>query len=381
MRNKLSFVLILLMFSSVFNSFADETPYMNLNSKKPIKKIKVKIVHYDENDIISKDKYIYYFSKDKKKIERPSKGQFIDYFYFLFNSRNLEEFIINLDGRYKTKSKKIYKNGLLIHEKHFYDKKLEAETNYKYDSLNHLIEKYYFKIDSSYCKKNNYEYKNDKLYREIKITCYNDDSNLSKMLRFIREPSKITKEYDDKGNIISQKTYSLNDTLKSEVIYKYIDTLLVEEISKGNDECDYREVINYNQNGKILERKKFKCDTITYSETNIYDNNGNLIENKYNIGDIDYGKEVYEYNKDNIIQSKKGEYYCTRGEFYTINRIDSRFDKNGNEIESIYGDCYGNLIFKYIMKYNKWNNLEEMIVISGNNRYTYKYTYKYSYWD
>lgn len=380
MRNKLSFVLILLMFSSVFNSFADETPYMNLNSKKPIKKIKVKSI-YDLGGENKKFKNTYYFSRDKKRIERQSKGKFIDYFYSLSNSNNVEEFINNLYGRYKKKTKKTYKNGLLIHAKHFYDKKLEAETDYKYDSLNRLIEEYNLKTDSSYCKRINYEYKNDKLYREITTTFYNDHSNLPEMLRFIREPRKITKEYDDRGNIISLKRYSSNDSLDYEIIYNYLDTLLIEETSIHSDGRKYREVIKYNEYGKILEKINYQSDTITSFESNKYDENRNLLEYNYNIRDIVYNKDVYEYNKDNIIQSIKGEYNYKDGDTYSKNILVVKFDIKGNEIERCFYNNDGKIYYKYVMKYNKRNLLIETIESSETHPQTNKYTYKYSFWD
>lgn len=380
MKNKASFILILLFFSFAYNSFADERPYISLGGKRPIKKIAVK-VKYQVDGEISKDKYIFYFTRDKVNIEKPSKGKLIDYFYFLFKSSNGEEFINNLWGRNKYKTKKIYNNGLLIEEKFSFNKKLESQTTYKYNSINQIISKYYFRVDSSCWERTNYEYNNGKLLRETLITFSNQREAVNGIIHFVLNSPKRITEYNNKGYIISVKDYEKNDSLIEYTINKYDDTLLVETINKYKDRLEIREIIKYNKENKVLEKMSYYGDTLVSVLTNKYNNNGYILEYKYCIGDFKNEYNVYEYNKDNIIISKKGGLYYNQQGQILLNSYESKFDERGNEIEINCYDYKGELFSRTIMKYNKWDNLIERIECDHDNRYIVKYTYKYSYWD
>lgn len=371
MKSKFSFILILLFFSFVYSSFADERPYISLNGKRPIKKITVKI-KYQVDGEVSKDKYIYYFTRDKVNIERPSKGKLIDYFYFLFKSSYREEFVNNLCGKNKHKTKKIYNNGLLMEEKSYFNKKLGSQTTYKYNSLNQIISKYYFRVDSSYWKKINYEYNDGKLFRETLITFSTLREAVNGIINSVLNPPKRITEYNNKGYIISVKDYDNNDSLLEYTFNKYDDTLLVETINKYKDRCEIREEIKYNKDNKVLEKMSYYCDTLTTALTKKYNNNGDILEYKYCVGDSINEYKIYEYNKDNVIISLKGIIYD--GNF------ESKFDERGNEIEYSF---YKNkkLISRSVMKYNKWDNLIELINYNHEYNTIVTNTYKYSYWD
>lgn len=371
MKNKASFILILLFFSFAYNSFADERPYISLGGKRHIKKITVKIKHQVDGEI-RKDKCIYYFTKDKVEIERPSKGKLIDYFYFLFKSRYREEFINNLCGRNKHKTKKIYNNGLLMAEKSFFNKKMVSQTTYKYNSLNQILDKYYFRVDSSYWDKTNYEYNDGKLFRETIITFSTLREAVNGIINSVLNPPKRITEYNNRGYIISVKDYDKNDSLLEYTIIKYDDTLIVETINKYKDRCENREIIKYNKENKVLEKMSYYGDTLVSVLTNKYNNNGDILEYKYCVGDSINEYKIYEYNKDNIIISIKGLMYD--GNF------ESKFDERGNEIEYCF---YKNkeLISKTVMKYNKLDNLIELIEYSHEYNRIITNKYKYSYWD
>ena len=99
------------------------------------------------------------------------------------------------------------------------------------------------------------------------------------------------------------------------------------------------------------------------------------------IRDIVNNKDVYEYNKDNIIQSIKGEYNYKDGDTYSKNILVVKFDIKGNEIDRCFYNNDGKIYYKYVMKYNKRDLLIETIESSETHPQTNKYTYKYSFWD
>ena len=135
-------------------------------------------------------------------------------------------------------------------------------------------------------------------------------------------------EYDKKGNLIIEKSYSRNPNMKITGTFKSIYNSAGEKI----------EETEYDDNGRKVSIKNFKYDAI-----------GNLIESK-------------QHNSEGLISIIKKEY-----------------DKKGNVIKYsvISTDVDTVTTTTYETKYDEFNNVIDEKVLDGNKTTHNKYLYKY----
>jgi hypothetical protein len=163
---------------------------------------------------------------------------------------------------------------------------------------------------------------------------------------------KIEYIYDDNNNLELKNSYDINKKLICQEIFKY----------DINGNCI--EISNY-KNLKINRLEKIK-----------YDNFNNPIEeNAYDIS----GKLTYkckkEFKDNNLIKKMT---YLEDGNLYSV--LKYKYDKNGNETESIWYNSLGEIEEKINNKYDSNNLLIEKTSLnswSEGQMYKWQFTYKF----
>ncbi|WP_297868488.1 hypothetical protein [uncultured Flavobacterium sp.] len=188
---------------------------------------------------------------------------------------------------------------------------------------------------------------------ESKITkFYNDSGNVIKLITetfdewaFNPEPI-ITNLYNTDNKVVETSYLNLDGSLIQKSIFEYD--------SKGNN-IEYN---IYNYEGDLIIKWEFK-----------YDYNNRIIEELRHDSDGIYkGIYSYESKEKKVIKKYQNDLF--------FNQVEYNFDKNGNEIEiKTYNSNY-ELISKTTKKYDSNNNLIEEINLNGNE--LFKYTYNYS---
>lgn len=228
----------------------------------------------------------------------------------------------------------------LIEEKFYADDNVvDGRIVYHYNDKSQIIQSIEYDPNDEVEHKTLFIYENDLLVKEMHydnsdtivsscINEYNDKKQKIKVTEFDLENqpvAKITYDYDNNGNLICEKIYTLNDdieTLDSIITYKYDNNNnLIERQIKNSEEMLVDKIeYKYDNNGNILEEKvttfensnESYCECDNCDESSItqfstkyvyeYDNNGNIIkEIEYEIDENEnliplvYSKHKYEF--------------------------------------------------------------------------------------
>jgi hypothetical protein len=191
---------------------------------------------------------------------------------------------------------------------------LSFKANY-YDANNRLIEKYWYTTDSILLERRTYKY--DDLGNLITEWSYSSDDS-----------SKYTYVYNDEGERAKKFFYNSKETGSSKTTYKY------------------------NRKGKLIE----EID---------YNNDGSLrlkIINKYSL----LGNRIVTL--------------CLDENGFLLRKYNSKYDKADNIIEERYFESYDSTTQKHNYKYiyDKWGNwIVQIIFIKGIPKYYYERKIEY----
>jgi len=163
---------------------------------------------------------------------------------------------------------------------------------------------------------------------------------------------KLLSDFDENGNIVSENW--LDSGIRN--IYKY------DSIGKLIEQDNYNEL----KTPSFSSKKKF-----------IYDVNNNLIEkNTYLSDGVLFEKIIYDYDENNNnIQSKCYKYDFDGKEVLKF-MFKSKYDKNGNEIESVHYDNLGRKEYTETYKYD-----EKGLIIEETSDFLRTSKKKYTYDD
>lgn len=176
-----------------------------------------------------------------------------------------------------------------------------------------------------------------------------------KIVDFVNKENRIT-SFNEKG-------YLTEDTSLFHIKYKYNKQNKIIEENYGEG---MKMFYKYNDKGFILEENQYQNKDLVQKTKCICDKKGNVIERNYYEGNGKFRSKEKITFKDNEYVSKS---YNADGTL----EYSSKSDKNGNEIESIHYDSYGNIENKWIYKYDENNQKIEFIDSTINIVTTYKY--------
>jgi len=290
---KSAFILIFLAFTLIAKS-------QNIFEEKQ----KIFIV---KNKIKSQTSYDYYYTNNKlsetgiktSQIFYDKNGNITEIITYKKNDTLSREFIqYDEDGK-KIDYKKIIGNGIAYHKKYEYKDK-DVIREYGFDGTNNFEIKYnYF----SPGKLKEILYYTEKQLTEKRTFDHSKNQSEIKIEKPIGKISSyIILNYDDKGNIIEEKTLDSQKQIIETKKYTYSNNLLFSEIKMRNNNIISKTFYYYSSNGDLLEiweenageakflRKKFS-----------YDDNGNLIKMEWRRnGNEQFSERTYKYNNQNL---------------------------------------------------------------------------------
>ena len=158
---------------------------------------------------------------------------------------------------------------------------------YKYNNLNQVIKKSYFKgfpdINNQGDAINNIELFSSKKYsykiltnKQTKKEVYYDDGYAYK---------KAIIHYDEKKNIVAENVEFISSWILEDYTYKYDNNNnIIEHTYKSNrkGEVQLKETYFYDEFGKLVSNKKFINDQLVIERNYLYDNENKLIKSEVN---------------------------------------------------------------------------------------------------
>lgn len=255
-----------------------------------------------------------------EKFGKIQKGEEVDKLLSIFNEKgNFTERIYSKNGKIDSKQTYIYNDkGNIIEQKEYdSDGNLKLQTTYNYDDNGNKIEENTF--GGYQTQKTTYKYDDKRREVESLITLSFQGINGSAELR-------ITKEYDQKGNIIEEKNYNNHNKLSSKGIYTYdergnkIKEIFINLDSKKPEE---KNIYIYDKNNNKIEVQKYISENLSEKTTIKYDEKGNILEEHITDFNIKTSfKIVYKNDKTgNPIE----KVYYNNGILYMIDEIEIEY--------------------------------------------------------
>lgn len=242
--------------------------------------------------------------KAMEKFGEIQKGEEVDKLLSIFNEMgNFTERIYSKNGKIDSKQTYIYNNQKNIIDKKEYDSDgiLKLQTTYDYDEKGNKIEENTFGRFET--QKTTYKYDDKGREVESLITFSFQGIDGSVELR-------ITKEYDQKGNVIEEKNYNNRNQLSNRNIFTYDERgNRIKEIfiDLNTNESEEKNIYTYDKNNKKIEIQKYISKNLSEKTTIKYDEKGNILE-----------EHIIDFNRN------------------TLFKIVYKNNKIGNPIEKIY---------------------------------------------
>jgi hypothetical protein len=248
-------------------------------------------------------------------IKKDDAGNKIEEKWFTYNG---------VDSSFWTKLYKYDKMSNIIEEVVFEDDVFYYKITYQKDYQGNSLDEIMYDSDSTICSRSTYKYDTNIIVADWLSYIYKNDENNYEWEDFSHEPIP--------WNLIEEKKYTSNGTLKYMVIYNY---------DKGSNKIV--ETL-YNSDSTIqVERTYINNEIINQSEFSL---NGRIIRK------CCYHKDDYSWGdkKWNLIEDIK---YCDDGSMQS---------------------------YKYNWSHSRHNNLIEECVYNSDGSYKYKYVFNYD-WD
>jgi hypothetical protein len=195
----------------------------------------------------------------------------------------------------------------------------ESQIAYSYNERGNQIGSVTYNSKGESVEKVKYFYKENDNKTECYV--YGKSGDLS---------TKFTFEYDDYGNLISNKIEPLNKSIKAwELTYKYDDRMNVIEQGNINPQGSFTDKLDYvyDKKSRVIEKIVYSADNGKGTrETFRYDRKGNVIEEcDYNHSGILVRRFFYKFNKPgNMVeltaQDSTGKMYLEEAYEYTYDR-------------------------------------------------------------
>jgi len=255
-----------------------------------------------------------------EKFGEIQKGEEVDKLLSIFNEMgNFTERIYSKNRKIDSKQTYIYNDQGNIIDKKEYDSEgnLKLQTTYNYDEKGNKLEENTF--GGFETKKTTYKYDDKGREVESLITLSFQGFDGSVELR-------ITKEYDQKGNVVEEKNYNNRNELSNRSIFTYDERgNKVKEIfiNLDTNKSEEKNIYIYDKNNKKIEIQKYISDNLSEKSTIKYDERGNILEKDI----IDFitntsFKIVYKNDKTgNPIE----KVYYNNGILYMINEIEIEY--------------------------------------------------------
>ena len=254
-----------------------------------------------------------------EKFGEIQKGEKFSGFFYTFNKDG--NFIECISDEKENNSRQtfIYNDKGNIIEQKEYDSEgsLKSQTTYNYDDNGNKIEENTF--GGYQTQKTTYKYDDKGREAESLITLSFQGINGCAELR-------ITKEYDQKGNIIEEKNYNNHNKLSSKGIYTYdergnkIKEIFINLDSKKPEE---KNIYIYDKNNNKIEVQEYISENLSEKTIIKYDEKGNILEKDL----IDFNKNMsfkIIYKNDKIGNSIEQIYYVN-GNLYVIEEIEIEY--------------------------------------------------------
>jgi len=182
--------------------------------------------------------------------------------------------------------------------------------------------------------------------------------------------------FDKQGNIIEIENYRKDNKLDSKKVFEYIQGKL-SSINFFNSigTATKTTLYNYDDNGNLASQKKYNNpDKLQYETSYIFNQKGQLTTEQKLIPSINYTmKENYTYDDFNnlIVKTKKARIGTTRETF--------RYNSKGLPIKKSEYNAMDELFSIIEYEYNEQNDKVSLKKYDTENTMTYNENYEYSY--
>lgn len=270
------------------------------NGKVDDKGTKTSVTEFD-NHGNEMSKLIYRFNGDTSSFERSkydSKGNIIE--FTKYDGRK-KMFTIKKFIKYDPKGNKVNERGMRGNAGDY-------SNYYKYDSDGELSEIYYYSSNAMVEKR-----VIENIGKTRTISIYNGANQLT---------GKITKTFDDNGNLIEETEYTSADNVKKD--YKY----------------------EYDGKGNVLEEEQQLYGKLNLTKKFSYDNSGNLVKIVHEKSDgKTFTNNIYKYDSWGLLVEE--QWYNESKDKYSTKKY--KYSNTGNLIEA---DCYfAQFNSQYVYKY------------------------------
>lgn len=174
--------------------------------------------------------------------------------------------------------------------------------------------------------------------------------------------------FNRKGEIIEELIYNTDGSLRSICTLKTLNkNSVAASIFKPSGELKFRQITNYNDQGKLVEKVRFNLDGETLVRNlYLYNENGNRIEDLQYLNSQENPsiKTTYKYD----MHGNKVEEYMYNPEGRLIAKWLSKYDEQNSLVEENYYYADGNLSAQevYSYEFDKKGNWIQQIVVSND---------------
>jgi hypothetical protein len=181
-------------------------------------------------------------------------------------------------------------------------------------------------------------------------------------------------QFNEKGHIIREISYSSDEKPEQMTTYKYndADQLMEEILFDEENEIAERKTYEYDDKGRMLKKLIHYADDTFDTMHYEYNENG-LIMNKHIVDadGIEENKHVYEYEKGNLIRSAE---YDNEGTL--LSEEAWKYDEKGNEIEMTKWDKADDRLISTLVDYFENGDRQKVRVYNHEEELVEKILYE-----
>jgi antitoxin component YwqK of YwqJK toxin-antitoxin module len=241
----------------------------------------------------------------------------------------------------------------------------EKQVN-TFDESGRLIEKILFMQDNEIAEHKTYE--------------YDEGGKISKVRNHYADGTcdTIQYKYGSDALPVEKTTFDSDNEVEAQEFFLYDDGKLIETKALEFDQQVSREIIAYDESGRIAGSTKWQQNEESERHQNIWDEKNRLVKVlTYNPDEKLIARLLYSYDDLNRIVGS--EYETEKGRVITT----VNYDEKGNAIRQIETNATGELNHTVARKFNENNDVIEARVFINrhgrdvNEEYLLKYEYEY----